>query len=127
MVVSGRAKASVPPPAGNGTTIVTGLLGQLGSAITAVELIDKLTAATAATAPTTEVKRPTTFTDFFILSPRTLIKISKTTVTDYIKLKLIPTAKLLLNKSLHHSQIAHGYLQPYRGHKGSSPSNLLIA
>ena len=25
---SGRAKASVPPPAGNGTTIVTGLVGQ---------------------------------------------------------------------------------------------------
>src|SRR5574343_667786 len=25
----GRAKASVPPPAGNGTTIVTGLVGQL--------------------------------------------------------------------------------------------------
>ena len=27
--VSGRAKASVPPPAGKGTTMVTGLLGQL--------------------------------------------------------------------------------------------------
>jgi hypothetical protein len=27
--VSGRAKASVPPPAGKGTTIVTGLFGQL--------------------------------------------------------------------------------------------------
>jgi hypothetical protein len=82
MVDKGRAKASVPPPAGNGTMIVTGLLGQLGSAITAVEPIDKPTAATAATAPTTEVNRPTTFTDFFILSPRTLIKLSKTNATD---------------------------------------------
>jgi hypothetical protein len=46
--------------------IDTGLLGQLGSAITAVDPIDKPTAAKAATAPTTEVKRPTAFTDFFI-------------------------------------------------------------